>query len=82
MALWPCGHPQSVSQFLRYKTFKNPSWCHWMRLIIRTTNIYGLGVGIGTVSKLYGGGGWSFGGEENTVQMITVKIGLLEHSRP
>ena len=35
----------------------NPSWCHWMRLIIRATTIYGLGVGIATVSKLYGGGG-------------------------
>ena len=25
----------------------NPSWCNWMRLIVRNTNIYGLGVGSG-----------------------------------
>ena len=33
-------------QFLRYKPFMNPGWCHWMRLIRRNTNIYGLGVEI------------------------------------
>ena len=35
----------------------SPSWCHWMRLVIKNTNTYGLGVGIRTVSKLYRGGG-------------------------
>ena len=37
----------------------SPSWCHWMRIIIRDTNIlYGLGEGICTVSKLYRGWGY------------------------
>ena len=52
----------------------NPSWCHWMHLIIRNTNICGLGVGNRTVSKLYGAWGikifwWTgeYSADDNTV---------------
>ena len=39
----------NMNSFWDIRPFMNPSWCHWMRLIIRNANICGLGVGNWTV---------------------------------
>ena len=61
----------------------NPSWCHWMRLIIRDTNIYCLrGESERFLSYSWEGGGvmifwWR---REYSADDNTVRIGLLERT--
>ena len=46
-----------LNTFRDIMPFMNPNWCHWVRYIIRTTNIYGLGWGCERFLRYTGNGG-------------------------